>query len=80
LVGSFVRSFVRSFFGVVSKVLFLVVPALRAMRPLVRALWERGGVSIVTLGGYHFEDWPYDRADFDFDVRIIESKQAAQAK
>lgn len=59
-----------------SKVLFLVVPALRAVRPLVRALWERGGVSIVTLGGYHFADWPYDDADLDFDVRVIYPKKS----
>ena len=36
-------------------VLFLVHGALRVVRPLVRALWDRGGVAVVTLGGYHFE-------------------------
>ena len=62
------------FLRVYAQVLFLVVPALRSVRPLVRALWERGGVSVVTMGGYHFEDWAYDRGDFDFDVRIIDAK------
>ena len=56
-------------------VLFLVHAALRQVKPLVRGLWERGGVAVVTLGGYHFEDWAYDRADFDFDVRVIDAKR-----
>jgi SAM-dependent methyltransferase len=55
-------------------VLFLVHSALRMVKPLVRELWERGGVTVVTLGGYHFEDWAYDRADLEFDVRVIDPK------
>lgn len=55
-------------------VMFLVPAALRKVAPLVRCLWERGGVTVVTLGAYHFDDWAYDRADLDLDVWIINPK------
>ena len=42
---------------------------------VVRELWERGGVSVVTLGGYHFKTWSYDRWDTDYEVRIIDAKK-----
>ena len=56
-------------------VLFLVHNALAKVEPLVRELWERGGVSVVTLGGYHFKTWSYDRWDTDYEVRIIDAKK-----
>lgn len=56
-------------------VLFLIDAALRKVRPLVQHLWEKGGVTVVTLGAYHFEDWVYDRADLDLDVWVIDPKK-----
>jgi len=55
-------------------VLFLVNDALRRVVPLVRTLWAKGGVSVVTLGGYHFSGWACDRWDLDMGIRIIDPK------
>jgi SAM-dependent methyltransferase len=52
-------------------VMFLVTPALRKVKSLVEALWAKGGVTVVTLGAYQFEDWAYDRADLNLDVWVI---------
>ena len=54
-------------------VLFLIHTALAKVEPLVRQLWERGGVSVVTFC-YHFKGWAYDRWDADFEIRIIDPK------
>ncbi len=46
------------------------------MRPLVRELWSRGGLTVVTMGAYHFSDWANDRADIEYGLRIVDPKTA----
>uniref|UniRef100_A0A7S2W988 Methyltransferase domain-containing protein n=1 Tax=Rhizochromulina marina TaxID=1034831 RepID=A0A7S2W988_9STRA len=52
--------------------LFLVTEALAKIRPLLRALWTKGGVTLVTTGGFHLRDWAYDRGDIAYGLRVID--------
>ena len=54
-------------------VLYLVPDALRLVEPVVRALWNRGGVTVVTCK-YHYTGWNYTVADTAYDVRVIDRK------
>ena len=37
-------------------VMFLITSALRMLSPTLRPRWQNGSLTVVTLGGYHFED------------------------
>lgn len=51
---------------------FLVHDAIARIRPLLRALWEEGGVTLVTTGTYHLRDWACDRGDLAFGLRVMD--------
>ena len=53
--------------------LYLIPPALRAVRDVVYKLWSKGGVRIVTFV-YHFEAWSYTDADPAFQLWSIAPK------
>ena len=54
-------------------VLYLVPAAMKLVEPVVRALWDRGGVTVVTCK-YHYREWNYTRADLAYDLRIIDPR------
>jgi hypothetical protein len=60
--------------------LFLVPGALRKLQPSLHEYWSKGGVQIITTGGYHFDTWSYDRADYAFGVWVIDSAKPKAAR